>query len=161
MLIRQVDRADHSTIRQIVDEAFERPDEGALVEELRTNGGSIIEAVAVCHGAVVGHVMLSAMSAPFRALGLGPLAVASRHRRQGVASALVRWALDEAENSGWQAVFVLGDPQFYRRFGFDSKIASGFASPYAGPHLMALPLKGALPAITGKVDYAAAFTKLG
>jgi len=161
MAIRQVVCADLSAIRQIVGEAFGRPNEVSLIEELRANGDSIIEAVAVNRGSVAGHVMLSAMSAPFPALGLGPLAVAASHRRQGVASALVRWALEEADRGDWRAVFVLGDPHFYQRFGFDAKIASGFASPYAGPHLMALPLKGALPATSGKIDYASAFAKLG
>ncbi|MGB8843415.1 MAG: hypothetical protein WCC64_20355 [Aliidongia sp.] len=58
-------------------------------------------------------------------------------------------------------VFVLGDPVYYRRFGFDPMLASGFASPYAGPYLMALGLTQPLPSLSGKIDYAPAFAALG
>ncbi|HEY0802646.1 MAG TPA: N-acetyltransferase [Steroidobacteraceae bacterium] len=42
--------------------------------------------------------------------------------------------------AGWACVFVLGDPAYYTRFDFDTALASGFKSPYAGPHFMALAL---------------------
>ena len=73
----------------------------------------------------------------------------------------MREALARARKDGWDAVFVLGDPAYYRRFGFDPEAARGFGSPYAGPHLMALPLKGRLPVTTDRVDYAPAFAALG
>jgi len=60
-----------------------------------------------------------------------------------------------------QLVLVLGDPAYYRRFGFDSELASGFTSRYAGPHLMAFALTHPLPALTGQIDYAPAFAALG
>jgi len=49
---------------------------------------------------------------------------------------------------------------YYRRFGFDPALASGFTSPYAGPHLMASSLTRALPGLSGKIDYAPAFAAL-
>jgi putative acetyltransferase len=57
---------------------------------------------------------------------------------------------------------VLGDPEYYRRFGFAPETAAPFASPYAGPFLMALRLHEgiALPA-SGRADYARAFSTLG
>jgi predicted N-acetyltransferase YhbS len=74
------------------------------------------------------------------ALGLGPVAVLPDCRRRGIAAALVREGLKRATYDGWAGVFVLGDPNYYRRFGFESKHADGFESAYAGPHFMALPL---------------------
>ena len=57
---------------------------------------------------------------------------------------------------------MVGDPAYYRRFGFDVALAAGFASPYAGPYLMALCLAGKEFEIrTGRVDYAPAFAALG
>jgi putative acetyltransferase len=61
----------------------------------------------------------------------------------------------------WEIVFVLGDPAYYRRFGFDPALASGFTSPYAGPHLMALGLTQPLVKSADRVDYAPAFAALG
>ncbi|MGZ8996499.1 MAG: hypothetical protein ACXW3P_08420 [Rhodospirillales bacterium] len=57
-------------------------------------------------------------------------------------------------------MFVLGDPACYRRFGFRADLAAGFTSPYAGPHLMVLPLQGALPTQEGRLDYAPAFAAM-
>jgi putative acetyltransferase len=57
-------------------------------------------------------------------------------------------------------VFVLGYPNYYRRFGFDPALASGFTCRYSGPNFMALGLTASLPATTGAVAYAPAFASL-
>lgn len=161
MIIRYEEPADVCEIRKIVEAAFPTPAEARLVEQLRSDGDAVISMVAVESGIVVGHVMLSKMDAPFRALGLGPLAVAPDRERKGIGGSLVRSALKEAEKEGWQGIFVLGDPDLYQKFGFDPALASGFTSPYAGPHLMALSFDRPLPVATGKIDYAPAFAALG
>lgn len=112
-------------------------------------------------GAVIGHALFSRLGAPFPALALAPLAVAPAHRRQGIGAALVREGLARAEEAGWRAAFVLGQPSYYRRFGFDPALSRGFASPYAGPYLMAAALGGPLPATSGTIVHAAAFGPLG
>lgn len=91
---------------------------------------------------------------------LAPLAVAPERQRQGIGAALVAAALAAAAGGGWRAVFVLGDPAYYRRFGFDAALAAGFDSPYAGPHLMARPLGGPLPARGGPIRHAPAFAAI-
>jgi len=53
---------------------------------------------------------------------------------------------------GWQGVFVLSNPEYYSRFGFDAILASGFKSPYSGSHLMALVLCASLPVTAGMVE---------
>lgn len=161
VLIRQEERADIPAIRKIVEEAFLQPGEAKLVDRLRADGESVISAVAVDAGEVVGHIMFSRMDAPFRAIGLAPVGVKPALRRNGIGGELIRWGLAQAKADGWQGVFVLGDPQYYERFGFSVALASGFESPYAGEHFMALALNGDLPATSGKVEYAAAFKMLG
>ena len=110
---------------------------------------------------VIGHVLLSPMRAPFAALGLAPLSVRPDWQRQGVGSALMHAAIDAARSQSAAAIFLLGNPDYYRRFGFSAAAAAGFASPYAGPHFMVLPLVEPLPATHGAVAYAAAFGALG
>lgn len=161
MLIRQEKPSDHAEIRLIVEQAFCQPAEANLIEQLRLDGDAELALVALKGNDIVGHVMFSKMVAPFRALGLGPVAVSEEWRRKGVASELIRQGLQKAELAAWRGVFVVGDPHFYRRFGFDPLLASGFVSPYAGPYLMALALGGPLPAIDGRIDYPAAFERLG
>jgi putative acetyltransferase len=106
--------------------------------------------------------MFSRLKAPFPALALAPVAVRPERQRMGVGSRLIREGIARSEAAGWSGIFVLGDPVFYRRFGFDVGKASGFISPYAGPHLMALSLGGnELPTDTGSIQHAPAFAKLG
>ena len=101
------------------------------------------------------------MTAPFRALGLGPVAVFPEWRGRGVAARLIETGLERATEAGWDAVFVLGEPEYYRRFGFDVTGAQGFQSPYAGPYFMVRALRSQLPATGGRVEYPKAFAALG
>ena len=161
MMIREEQPADIPDIRRVVVAAFPKPLEAKAVDRLRDDGDSVISLVAVETDEIVGHVILSRMSAPFKALALGPVAVVPCRQGSGIGSQLINEGLTRATNDDWQAVFVLGRPAYYRRFGFDLAQASGFTSPYAGPHLMALPLTGPLPVREGKIDYAPALAALG
>lgn len=161
MILRDATETDHAAVRALVVAAFDTPAEADLIERLRPAGDVVIERVAVEGEAVIGHAILSRMTGPVRALGLAPLAVAPAARRRGVAAALVTDMLGSARRDGWRMVFVLGDPAYYRRFGFSAATAAPFESPYAGPYLMALVLGDDPPALSGRADYAPAFAALG
>lgn len=156
MIVRPETPLDRAAIRAVVIAAFAGIDEADLVDRLRRDGDMVFSVVALVDEIVVGHAALSRMGAPFRALGLAPVAVLPDRQRTGIGSRLVRHAIDLARAGGWDAIFVVGDPGYYSRFGFDPKLARGFASPYAGPHLMALALGRKLP-LSGTVAYPAAF----
>lgn len=172
MRMREEEPADIGAIRAVVAAAFGQTLEADLVDRLRADGACVLSLVALEGEALVGHVMFSRMVAPFTALGLAPLSVLPAWQRRGIGGALVREGLrrlaqetweetwQETWEAPWQAVFVLGDPAYYQRFGFDASRASGFTSPYAGPYLMALSLQGELPARSGRIDYAPAFAGL-
>jgi putative acetyltransferase len=159
VVIRNEGPMDRAGVRAIIEAVFARRDEADLVDRLREDGDCAISLVAVEGGEIVGHVLFSPMSAPFRALGLAPVAVAPHRQRSGIGGRLIRTGLEHARAAGWQGVFVRGDPDYYRRFGFDPALASGFACPYAGPHLMALALGPALPVSSGEIGYAPAFSR--
>lgn len=148
----------HAAIRSLITAAFSAAAEAELVDRLRSDGDLVLSLVAAADNAVAGHVALSRMAAPFRALGLGPLAVDRRHRGQGLARSLVEHAVAWADAQGWEGIFVLGDPAFYRRFGFSAEDAAGYSSPYAGPYLM-LRSNGPIPR-AGAIHYAPAFSHL-
>lgn len=156
--VRPEQADDIEAIDAVVIRAFGRDDEARLVAQLRRDGDATISLVAVAGDVVIGHVLLSPMSAPFRALGLAPLSVVPEHQKHGVGTALMNAAIARTRQDGWSAVFVLGDPAYYGRFGFRADLAAGFSSPYAGPHFMVLPGTDELPVASGKVSYAAAFS---
>ncbi|SLN75971.1 GNAT family N-acetyltransferase [Oceanibacterium hippocampi] len=159
--IRDEATADRAAVRSVVTQAFGRPAEADLVERLRADGDVEIALVAFDRaGRIVGHVLFSPMTAPFRALGLAPVAVLPECQRSGIGGQLIRAGIARAAAAGWAGIFVLGEPEYYQRFGFRPETAAGFTSQHAGSWLMALALNGSLPATTGQVDYAPAFADL-
>jgi len=161
MTIREETAGDMAGIRAVVAAAFGRPDEANLVDTLRADGEGVISLVAAEGSSIVGHVLFSRMTAPLPALGMAPVSVAPHCQRSGVGSALIREGLARAQQQGFAAVFVLGDPAYYRRFGFDPDLARGFDCVYAGTHFMVLPLAERLLVTTGAVSYAPAFATPG
>lgn len=155
---------DEQAIRKVHLAAFPTPAEADLVSMLRDDCDSVISLVATDGDQILGHVMLSRMRVEadgrsFRALGLGPVAVLPERQRTGVGGALITEAIRQAEERGEELVFVLGEPDYYGRFGFWTEAAAPFASPYAGPYFMAKAFGVELPAF-GTADYAPAFAKL-
>jgi putative acetyltransferase len=166
MRIRPAARSDASEIRRIHLLAFPTDAEADLVEELVRDGSSRISLVGVEGGRLVGHVLFSRMNVDVEgeqlsALGLAPIAVLPDQQNRGIASALIERGIAEARRLGTDVIFVLGEPRFYGRFGFDAKAAEPFACAYAGPHFAALILNRQLR--TGgpaSASYAPAFDAL-
>ncbi len=157
-------REDSDGIRAVHLAVFPTPAEADLVQMLHDDLDSQISLVAKDGAQVVGHVMLSRMQVEgdgrsYRALGLGPVAVIPELQRRGVGSALIDEAMRLAEQRGEEIVFLLGEPDYYRRFGFSREAAAPFASPYAGPYFMAKSFGSPLPA-SGTAAYAPAFAQL-
>ena len=157
---------DAEAIRSVLLAAFPTALEADLVDRLRRDFDSEISLVAEECGKIVGHVMLSRMTAEgdgrqYRALGLAPVAVVPERQRQGVGGALIEQALASARLLGEELVFVLGEPAYYARFGFSAETAKPFVSPYAGPYLMAQALTGLHLPAKGRAEHAPAFADLG
>ncbi len=63
------------------------------------------------------------------AILLGPLAVEPALQGQGIGKALLRHSLAAAEKAGHRICVVVGDPNYYRPFGFISASAQGLSLP--------------------------------
>jgi putative acetyltransferase len=70
-------------------------------------------------GTVIGHVLATRGHVGSRpALALAPLSVHPEEQGRGVGSALMHAVLGAADALGEPLVALLGDPDYYRRFGF-------------------------------------------
>jgi len=156
---------DAAGIRALHDAAFPGPAEGRLVDALRGSGRLRISAVAESGRVIVGHIGFSAVSMRGGAdgMGLAPLAVAAGFRRRGVGAALVRAGLETCRRAGVGFVVVLGDPAYYRRFGFTAASGWGLADEHGGGDaFQALEIRaGTIPRGAGLVRYAPEFSRLG
>lgn len=168
--IRAERPGESAAIRMVHQQAFHpSPNEAHLVELLRRAGRMTFSLVAVHEGLVVGHVAFSPVTlvpAPptlIRGLALGPIGVLPAYQRRGIGSRLVREGLEACRESGYSFVVLLGDPQYYRRFGFVPASTYRLGNEYgAGDAFMALELQpGALRRVEGLVRYAPEFAQAG
>ncbi len=158
-------------VARVLEAAFARSDEAQLVARLRAAGCPLISLVAQVRPEpatgpwpIVGHVLLTPVtidgkSEP-RGLGLAPLAVVPEQQRKGFGKRLVSTAQRRARMLGYEYLVVLGDPAYYKRFGFApaANFGLGYPAPVPEGAFRALELReGALSEVRGVVRYHSAF----
>lgn len=161
LLIRPEQPQDHDAVFEINRLAFETDAEARLVEALRPAADPLISLVAQREGTVVGHILFSPVTAERNAketaaMGLGPMAVLPALQHQGIGSKLVQAGLEACRTLDVDAVFVLGHPAYYPRFGFEPAPEYGlhYQSADFDPYFMAMALQpGALEGLSGFVHY--------
>ena len=157
--IRNEQTTDHADIAAVQRAAFARDAEANLVSALRHDGLMLASLVALHGEIIIGHVMFSTLRVEvsgreLAAASLAPLAVAPDFQRRGCGSALVRAGIELLKAGGCQVVIVLGDPDYYARFGFSASLTRNLTAPFGGPAFMGLELSaGALTGPIGSVTY--------
>jgi predicted N-acetyltransferase YhbS len=158
MQIRTERPDDANAISIVTEAAFKEAEhtsgtEARIVEALRAANVLTVSLVAVEDEVVVGHVAYSPVTVSDGAsnwYGLGPVSVTPERKGQGIGQALVREGLRRLESAGAAGCVVLGDPDYYQRFGFaydPTLVLDGIPAGY----FQRLVLKG--PAARGEVAY--------
>jgi len=160
--IRPERAGDECAIHEVVRAAFDgHPhsdgSEPAIVDALRADGDLSISLVAEDGGAIVGHVAFSPVAIADGGegwFGLGPVAVMPQRQGEGIGAALIERGLALLRERDAAGCVVLGEPDYYGRFGF----AHDPALTYPGPppeYFRRLVIEG--PGASGVVTYAPAF----
>jgi len=130
MSIRREESRDVQQVRAVNIGAFGTDAEADIVDTLRSEAAESLSLVAEDNDEIVGHIMFSPVrivGAPdLRAVALAPMAVTPQRQRTGIGSELIRAGFDECRRSGAGAVFVVGHPSYYPRFGFSPASNFGF-----------------------------------
>ena len=158
MEIRPEQQRDADAIRRTTKMAFASIEhssqaEAQIVDALRSAGALTISLVAIEAGDVVGHIAFSPVmidGKDFGWYGLGPLSVAPDRQKQGIGGALVRDGLSRLAKIGARGCVVLGDPDYYTRFGFENDPGLVFAEA-PSEYFMRLALEGPVP--SGHASY--------
>lgn len=142
------------------------PVEARLLDELRTCDGWLPELswVAEIDAGVVGHCVSTlgsidgeggAVAAP----GLGPIGVDPARQASGIGSALMHASIGAADALGHPCLALLGDPEYYRRFGFVTSTELGIEAPDPawGVHFQVRALGSWSDSISGTFRYASPF----
>ena len=161
--IRREQPTDAPSVRKVLEAAFPTPAEADLAERLRASGKAVIALVAEDEGSIVGYVVFSPLTieplAGTVGLGLGPVAVLPDHEKHGVGRRLVQNGLAECRKWGAGFVSVLGEPDYYGRFGFENASEHGLRNEFAADeYFMVYELKNhGLPPRHSMIRYAPEF----
>lgn len=126
MIIRPEQLPDAAAIEYVTIEAFKNAPhssgtESFIVRELRNANALAVSLVAEAAGKVVGHVAISPVLISDGAgqwYGLGPVSVLPTCQGKGIGSQLIEAALGQLQSMSAAGCVVLGEPEYYRRFGF-------------------------------------------
>ena len=146
-IIRSERPGDKRMIHGLMVSAFRTDQEALLVDRLRENGRLLISLVAAVEDTIIGHIAFSPVTikdanTELIGAGLAPIAVLPEWQRRGVGAQLVSAGLAAGDAAGIRFIVVLGEPDYYRRFGFKKASFWGVKNAYAVDEpFMALELR--------------------
>ena len=159
-MIRKSKQTDIDKIAKLMHESFSSEAESNLVRKLFSGEDILVNLVYQSSDQILGNIIISKIKMhPDVGLfcgGVGPLAVLPSHQFKGIGSQLMKAAIIECSNLGVDALFVLGDPNYYKRFNFE---VSKIRSDYNTKNFQELQLTGnCLNDLQAKISYADAFS---
>lgn len=126
MIMRNETTSDIEAISKVTIAAFKtlaisNHTEQFIINALREANALTISLVAEIDGQVIGHIAFSPIAISDGSLnwyGLGPISVLPKYQKQGVGKSLVLKGLSLLKDLGGQGCALVGDPEYYQRFGF-------------------------------------------
>lgn len=160
--IRDEQTSDINSIDQLTQAAFlnapySSHTEHFIVNQLRAQGQLSMSLVAIEENAIIGHVAISPVaisSGEVGWYGLGPISVAPDRQNLGIGSMLMHAVLEQLKLKGAHGCVLLGEPNFYSRFGFKS-YADLRLPDVPAEYFQAITFTGHIP--KGDVHYHEAF----
>lgn len=167
MLIRAESLGDILAIDRLLKSTFETEAEADLVMRLRENGHLTLSLVASTDdGEVIGHAMFSPVYVQQQDLGwqgLAPVSVREDYRNQGIGANLIKEGFASLREFGYPVCVVVGDPNYYSRFGFVDAKQQDFHSQWDLPEgifQIADLVQGASKEQHGLITYCPEFEQL-
>ena len=138
LVIRSEQKTDYEAIKHVNDLAFNRLEEGRLVENLRQlpEFDARLSIIAEIDGKIVGHVLFFPIhiqgneSGDYACLSLGPIAVIPKYQNQGIGGQLIEAGHATALKLGYKSVVLLGHPGYYPRFGYQPAKRWNLTNPW-------------------------------
>lgn len=126
MIIRHETISDIAAISEVTEIAFRTLEisnhtEQFIIKALCADNALTISLVAEMNGQVVGHIAFSPVTISDGSLnwhGLGPISVLPEYQKQGIGKSLIHKGLSLLKDLGSQGCALVGDPNYYNRFGF-------------------------------------------
>lgn len=166
IVLRNETEEDYRIVEELTREAFWNLyvpgcSEHYLVHTMRDSELFIpeLDFVALLNGKIVGNIMYThSMVAEgddriFPVITFGPVSVLPKYQNKGIGSKLIEHTIKLAKEMGYPAIFIYGDPAYYKRFGFVPAENYGIrnsAGLYAAALLICELSRGAFDEMSGK-----------
>ena len=124
-----------------------------IIQALRRAGALTISLVAEVDGKVAGHIAFSPVQISDGAAGwygMGPVSVSPELQKQGIGTALILKGLSMLKEMDGQGCALVGDPDYYKRFGFENDPGL-FHEGVPQEYFLVLPFHG--KAARGQVEF--------
>ncbi len=126
MIIRKETHTDSEEISQVTIAAFKtlpisNHTEQFIINALRAAGALTVSLVAEIGSRIVGHIAFSPVTISDGTTGwygLGPISVLPEYHKQGIGKSLINNGLSMLKELNGQGCALVGDPNYYNRFGF-------------------------------------------
>ncbi len=131
LIIRNEKENDYRTVEEMIREAFWNLyvpgcNEHFILHNLRNRSDFVpeLDFVAEKEGQIVGQIVYSRgiityiQGAEKEVISFGPVSVLPAFQKQGIGSALITHTINLAQEMGFPAICIYGDPRYYSRFGF-------------------------------------------
>ena len=126
MILRKETAADVEAITEVTTAAFRnhpisKHTEQFIIKALRDANALTISLVAEIDGRLVGHIAFSPVIISDGTkdwYGLGPVSVLPDYQKQGIGKSLINEGLSLLKDMGGKGCALVGDPNYYKRFGF-------------------------------------------
>ena len=120
-MIRETQEPDLEEVFNLIHSSFSNKAESDLVKQLISDGDVLINLVVESSDTIIGNVVVSQITMePDIGLfcgGVAPLSVLPDQQSSGVGSRLMEEAINESRKLGIDALFLLGDPNYYKGLG--------------------------------------------
>jgi putative acetyltransferase len=161
-MIREAQESDLEAVLNLIHSSFSNKAESDLVKQLISDNEVLLNLVIESSNTIIGNVVVSKVTMePDMGLfcgGVAPLSVLPERQSSGIGSQLMKEAIKKSNEMGMDALFLLGNPDYYKRFGFN---ISNLKSDYRVEHFQELELtRNCLVNLKSKVTYANAFLSL-
>lgn len=174
MEIRKILKNDYDVVDSLIREAFETSiygynDEAKLVKRIRNSDSyePSLEVVATAKdGEIMGHGLMSQVEIVndkerrFTGLALAPLSVSLSYQRKGIGGEIVDELEKRAKTLNYQFVSILGDPNYYSKFGYirasEFEISPSYEVPDEAFRIKPL-FPNSLDSVRGILKYSKAF----
>lgn len=171
--IRNETKKDYRKVEEVTREGFWNhfqpgADEHFLLHNLRKSPDfiSALDFVIEADGAIIGNIIfikariINAEGMATEVITFGPVTILPDYQKMGYGRKLIRHAIQAAQDMGFNAILIYGDPRFYGRLGFRAaeKYDITTNDGYFAIGLLAYELQpGALEKVSGRFEESTAY----